>query len=170
MSPFSDKPGELAVDNVRSLAPYVPGKPIEELERESASQHHQAGVERESLRRVRWLSPPKSALADTWLYPDGSGHALAEAGQNSASASTRSRWQRFERRAGAAGRGLPEAGPSCLPQYGFAVYPIAIQATGATGVMVPALPAGFEYASWATTSRHGARHQHAHPRGVHRQP
>ena len=27
-------PGDLAVDNVRTLAPYVPGKPIEELERE----------------------------------------------------------------------------------------------------------------------------------------
>ncbi len=27
-------PGELAVDHVRSLSPYVPGKPIEELQRE----------------------------------------------------------------------------------------------------------------------------------------
>ena len=28
------RPGDLAVDCVRTLAPYVPGKPIEELERE----------------------------------------------------------------------------------------------------------------------------------------
>ena len=34
MSPFSDTPGDLAVEHVRSLAPYVPGKPIDELERE----------------------------------------------------------------------------------------------------------------------------------------
>ena len=27
-------PGDLAVENVRTLAPYVPGKPIEELERD----------------------------------------------------------------------------------------------------------------------------------------
>ena len=34
MSPFHDTPGELAVACVRSLSPYVPGKPIEELQRE----------------------------------------------------------------------------------------------------------------------------------------
>ena len=34
MSPSINKPGDLAVDCVRSLSPYVPGKPIEELQRE----------------------------------------------------------------------------------------------------------------------------------------
>src|SRR5215213_832657 len=34
MSSSSTDPGLLAVDNVRSLSPYVPGKPIEELQRE----------------------------------------------------------------------------------------------------------------------------------------
>ena len=44
-------PAILAVDNVRTLSPYVPGKPIEELRaRARHHRHHQAGVERESLR------------------------------------------------------------------------------------------------------------------------
>ena len=34
MSPKIPDPGHLAVDHVRSLSPYVPGKPIEELQRE----------------------------------------------------------------------------------------------------------------------------------------
>ena len=34
MPPMLTDPGVLAVDNVKSLSPYVPGKPIEELQRE----------------------------------------------------------------------------------------------------------------------------------------
>ena len=34
MPPMLTDPGLLAVDNVQSLSPYVPGKPIEELQRE----------------------------------------------------------------------------------------------------------------------------------------
>ena len=44
-------PNSLAAPGVRTLAPYVPGKPLEELEREyGITRQHQAGLERESAR------------------------------------------------------------------------------------------------------------------------
>jgi histidinol-phosphate aminotransferase len=145
MSPFLS-PGDLALDCVRTLAPYVPGKPIEELQRELgltdiiklASNENPFGASPLALAAMQ------RAIADTWLYPDGSGHLLkqklaAKLGVDSAQITL--------------GNGsndvlvmLAEAflGPgleAVYSQYGFAVYPIAVQATGATGVVTPALPA-----------------------------
>src|SRR6185295_4426426 len=143
MSPFL--PGELAVDNVRTLAPYVPGKHIEELERELgttniiklASNENPFGPSPQAIEAMQ------RALADSWLYPDGSGHLLK---------------QKLASKLGVApnqitlGNGsndalvlLAEAFlkpglEAVYSQYAFAVYPIAIQAAGAKGVMVPALP------------------------------
>jgi histidinol-phosphate aminotransferase len=136
-------PGRLAVDHVRSLSPYVPGKPIEELQRELgltdiiklASNENPFGPSPRALEAMR------RALEDTWLYPDGSGHALkhklaAKLGVSAAQITL--------------GNGsndvlvlLTEAflGPgleAIHSQYGFAVYPIAIQAAGATGVVTAA--------------------------------
>ena len=139
-------PGDLALDCVRTLAPYVPGKPIEELQRELgltdiiklASNENPYGASPLALTAMQ------RAIADTWLYPDGSGHVLK---------------QKLATRLGVdtsqitLGNGsndllvmLAEAflGPALeavYSQYAFAVYPIAVQATGATGVVAPALPA-----------------------------
>src|SRR3982751_1825928 len=74
---FTD-PGALAVDNVRTLAPYVPGKPIEELERELgitniiklASNENPFGPSPLAIEAMR------GALSESWLYPDGSGQVL----------------------------------------------------------------------------------------------
>jgi len=143
MSPFSNSPGDLAVDCVRTLAPYVPGKPIEELQRELgltdiiklASNENPFGASPQALDAMQ------RAIADTWLYPDGSGHILK---------------QKLAARLGVdstqitLGNGsndllvmLAEAflAPgleAVYSQYAFAVYPIAVQATGATGVVTPA--------------------------------
>ena len=139
-------PGDLALDCVRTLAPYVPGKPIEELQRELgltdiiklASNENPFGASPAALAAMQ------RAIADTWLYPDGSGHLLkqklaAKLGVDSTQITL--------------GNGsndllvmLAEAflGPgleAVYSQYAFAVYPIAVQATGATGVVTPALPA-----------------------------
>ena len=147
MSPESPDPGRLAVDNVRSLSPYVPGKPIEELQRELgiadiiklASNENPFGPSPKALERMR------AALGDAWLYPDGSGHALK---------------QKLAAKLGVQpgqitlGNGsndvlvlLAEAflkpGLEAIhSQYAFAVYPIAIQAVGAVGIVTPATPAG----------------------------
>jgi histidinol-phosphate aminotransferase len=139
------EPGQLAVDNVRSLSPYVPGKPIEELRRELgltdiiklASNENPFGPSPRALAAMR------GALEDVWLYPDGSGHVLkqklaAKLGVQPAQITL--------------GNGsndvlvlLAEAflkpGLEAIhSQYAFAVYPIAIQAAGAVGVVTPATP------------------------------
>ncbi|HEV7609381.1 MAG TPA: histidinol-phosphate transaminase [Steroidobacteraceae bacterium] len=146
MSPSLTDPGQLAVDSVRSLSPYVPGKPIEELQRELglediiklASNENPAGASPLALAAMQ------RALTESWLYPDGSGHALktrlaAKLGVDIARITL--------------GNGsndllvlLAEAFlqpglEAIYSQYAFAVYPIAIQATGATGVVTPANPA-----------------------------
>ncbi|HUR26760.1 MAG TPA: histidinol-phosphate transaminase, partial [Planctomycetota bacterium] len=63
-------PGDLAVENVRTLAPYVPGKPIEELERELritgiiklASNENPFGPSPKALAAMH------ATLSDAWLY------------------------------------------------------------------------------------------------------
>lgn len=129
---------------VRSIAPYVPGKPVSELERELgianiiklASNENPLGPSPRALEAMR------RALDEAWVYPDGSGHALKQV---------------IRRRLGPApdrvtlGNGsndlivlLAEAflGPgteAVYSQYCFAVYPLATAATGAKGIAVPAL-------------------------------
>lgn len=142
----SDSPGALAVDNVRTLAPYVPGKPIEELERELGIRNiiKLASNENPFGPGPAAIEAMQRCLADSWLYPDGSGHVLK---------------QKLAARLGVAanqitlGNGSNDAlvllaeaflqpgSEAVYSEYAFAVYPIAIQATGAAGVMVPALPA-----------------------------
>ena len=146
MSPKSPDPGQLAVDNVRSLSPYVPGKPIEELQRELgisdiiklASNENPFGPSPRALERMR------AALDDAWLYPDGSGHALKQ------KLASKLAVQPHQITLGNGSNDvlvlLAEAflkpGLEAIhSQYAFAVYPIAIQAVGAVGVVTPATPA-----------------------------
>ena len=140
-------PGRLAVAAVRALSPYVPGKPISELERELgirdiiklASNENPYGPAPEVQSAMR------AALAEVELYPDGSCHELKLA---------------LARRHGVAaecltiGNGsndllmlLAEAfltpdSSAVYSQYGFAIYPLVIRATSATAIEVPALGAG----------------------------
>jgi histidinol-phosphate aminotransferase len=146
MADVAGDPGELAVENVRTLAPYVPGKPIEELERELgitgiiklASNENPFGPSPNALAAMH------ATLSDAWLYPDGSGYVLKH---------------KLAAKLGVAveqltlGNGsndvlvlLAEAFlrpglEAVYSRYAFAIYPIAIQATGATGVVAEALPA-----------------------------
>ncbi|HEY4972542.1 MAG TPA: hypothetical protein VII41_02975, partial [Steroidobacteraceae bacterium] len=74
-------PGRLAVPAVRELSPYVPGKPISELQRELgindivklASNENPYGPSPNALAAMR------AALEDVWLYPDGGCHELKQA-------------------------------------------------------------------------------------------
>ncbi|HEX2494914.1 MAG TPA: aminotransferase class I/II-fold pyridoxal phosphate-dependent enzyme, partial [Steroidobacter sp.] len=142
-------PQILAAPGVRTLAPYVPGKPIEELEREY-------GI-RDSIKLAsneNPLGPGPRALAaiaessrQIGLYPDGGGFALKQA---------------LARKHGCSvsqitlGNGSNDvlvliAEAFLTPQveavysrYAFAVYPIAVQATGAAARVAPAYPAEHE--------------------------
>jgi len=139
-------PAAYAAAAVRDLAPYLPGKPLEELEREY-------GI-RESIKLAsneNPLGPGPRALAaiaatagEIGLYPDGSGHALKQA---------LARKHGWPLEGITLGNGsndvlvliaeafLTAQSEAVYSQYGFAVYPIAVQATGATSRVAPAHPA-----------------------------
>ena len=146
MSPSVKMPGDLAVDCVKSLSPYVPGKPIEELQRELGIRDiiKLASNENPFGPSPRALAAMHATLGDAWLYPDGSGHQLkhklaAKLGVNVDQLTL--------------GNGsndvlvliaeafLKPGLEAVYSQFAFAVYPIATQATGADGVVAPALPA-----------------------------
>ncbi|MEK6775400.1 MAG: histidinol-phosphate transaminase, partial [bacterium] len=71
----------LVPEHIRSLVPYVPGKPVEELERELglrnsiklASNENPLGPSPRALEAVR------GAMANIHRYPDGSGYYLKRA-------------------------------------------------------------------------------------------
>jgi histidinol-phosphate aminotransferase len=135
----------MAAPGVRTLAPYVPGKPPEQLERE-------LGV-RDSIKLASNENPlgagPRAraalaaASAGAGMYPDGNGHELR----------TRlAEKHGVTREQVTLGNGsndvlvlLAEAflTPECeavYSQYAFAVYPSAVQATGAVARIARALP------------------------------
>lgn len=138
-------PTSLVARPVRALAPYVPGKPIEELEREY-------GI-RDSLKLASNENPfgpgPRAraaiaAAADqVGLYPDGNGFALKQAlaakhrcavdcitlgnGSNDVLAMLAEAF-------------LTPQDEAVYSQYAFAVYSIVVQATGATARIAPANP------------------------------
>jgi histidinol-phosphate aminotransferase len=141
MPPFD--PSQLASPYVRTLAPYVPGKPLEELEREYgirdsiklASNENPLGPG--ALARKAMVT----AAAEIGLYPDGNGFALKQALATKHDCSIDSI---------TLGNGsndvlvmLAEAflttdSEAVYSQFAFAVYPIVVQAAGAKARVAPA--------------------------------
>ncbi|NNM69563.1 MAG: histidinol-phosphate transaminase [Gallionella sp.] len=140
---------DLAPAYIRAIAPYQPGKPISELERELgitdivklASNENPLGASPKAVAAAR------AALDDVGLYPDGNGYALKDA---------------LAQRYGVAldqvvlgngsndllelaARAYLTAGDRAIySDHAFAVYPLAIQAVGATGISVPAKDFGHD--------------------------
>jgi histidinol-phosphate aminotransferase len=138
-------PCEAVAPHIKAIAPYVPGKPISELAREMgidaadiiklASNENPLGASPKALEAAR------ASLGDIALYPDGAGFALKAA---------------ISRKLGVAGREivlgngsndvldmaarafLGPGSSAVYAQYAFAVYPIATQTVGASGIEVPA--------------------------------
>jgi histidinol-phosphate aminotransferase len=140
-------PGRLGVPALKKLAPYQPGKPIAELERELGI----ANIVKLASNENHWGPSPKAlqalhaALPDIWLYPDGSCHELKTA------LSTHLGLSEDHLTLGNGSNDLlvllAEAflGPgtnAVYSQYGFAYYPLVTLATGAEPREVPALPVG----------------------------
>ena len=143
---MSFDPSKLAAPSVRTLAPYVPGKPIEELEREYgirdivklASNENPLGPGSQARAAMA------QALQEIGLYPDGGGFALKQAlaakhgcapecitlgnGSNDVLVMLAEAFL------------TPEA-EAVYSQYAFAVYPIAVQAVGAVARVANAYPA-----------------------------
>jgi histidinol-phosphate aminotransferase len=153
-------PTSLIAPAVRNLAPYVPGKPLDELEREYgirdsiklASNENPLGpgpLAREAI---------AAASAQIGLYPDGNGYALKRALAEKHGCAIESI---------TLGNGsndvlvmlaeafLTPATEAIYSQYAFAVYPIAVQASGAQARVAPALapdnsmPLGHDLAAMA---------------------
>jgi histidinol-phosphate aminotransferase len=138
--------GDLAaLEYVRAIAPYQPGKPIEELAREFglkpesivklASNENPLGVPGSARRAIA------AAMADLGRYPDGNGFDLKSA--LASRFDVPQSWLTL----GAGSNDILEMaaatmlapGRSCVyAQYSFAVYQLATQARGARAIVVPA--------------------------------
>jgi histidinol-phosphate aminotransferase len=140
---------ELVALPVRSLAPYVPGKPIEELEREYGIRDSIKLASNENPFGAGTLAQEAigQAARQVGLYPDGNGFSLKRALASKHNCSMECI---------TLGNGsndvlvmLAEAflttqEEAVYSQYAFAVYPIVVQATGATARVAQALPEGSE--------------------------
>ncbi|GAB4125587.1 MAG: histidinol-phosphate transaminase [Sideroxydans sp.] len=140
---------ELAPAYIRAIAPYQPGKPISELERELgisgivklASNENPLGASAASVAAMQ------EAIKTIALYPDGNGFELKDA---------------LHKRYGVAhdcitlGNGsndlleltarafLTVGDRAVYSAHAFAVYALATQAVGATGITVPAVNYGHD--------------------------
>ncbi|GIK86672.1 MAG: histidinol-phosphate aminotransferase 2 [Betaproteobacteria bacterium] len=144
----------LAPDHVRRIAPYVPGKPVEELARE-------LGLDPAGIVKLASNENPRgpgprvraaiaAAVDEIARYPDGNGFALKAA---------------LAARLGVGpaqivlGNGsndvlelvslafLEPGDAAVYAQHAFAVYPLATQARGAAGIEVPARDFGHDLAA-----------------------
>ena len=128
---------------VLTIHPYVPGKPVSDLERELGLTRISKLASNEN---PLGASPAVTAaitrqLSEIARYPDGSAYQLKE---------TLAQFLNVDMSQIAVGNGSNEllelvarvfAGPGdevIYSQYGFAVYPLSAQVVGATGVEVPA--------------------------------
>lgn len=135
----------LAVKGVQGLQPYQPGKPIEELERELgvsntlklASNENPMGPSRNVIEAL------SSIGSELNLYPDGGGFELkARLAQklNVASAQITLGNGSNDVLDMIARAFLGEGREAIYSEYAFAVYPISVQAVGATARVSKALP------------------------------
>jgi histidinol-phosphate aminotransferase len=140
---------DLAVSGVAELQPYVPGKPIEELQRQYGVRDVVKLASNENP-----LGPSKAALAaiakaskDVTRYPDGNGYglkmALAEKLQLAPEQITLGNGSNDVLELVA--RAFASKGDEVIfSEHAFAVYPIAAKAIGATGVATPAKDYGHD--------------------------
>lgn len=134
-----------APDYIRSISPYIPGKPISELAREMGIAEEKI-VKLASNENPLGMSPKAHAAAQAALqelarYPDGSGFELKSA----ISAKIGIPAEQIVLGAGSnelldlTARTFLHAGTSAVySQHAFAVYPIATHTSGATGISTPA--------------------------------
>ncbi len=135
---------ELAAPGVQQLKPYIPGKPVETLERELGVTNSLKLASNENPLGPSPLAveAAQSVVASVNFYPDGSGYKLVEA---------LSSLHRVRADSITLGNGsndvleliarafLTPQHSAVFSQYAFAVYPIVTQAIGATAKVAPAL-------------------------------
>ncbi|MBS0321145.1 MAG: histidinol-phosphate transaminase [Proteobacteria bacterium] len=141
----------LAPEYIRSIAPYVPGKPVEELARELGldAAHIVKLASNENPRGPgpRVLAALTAAATELPRYPDGNGFALKAALSARFAVSP----EHIVLGNGSndilelAAQAFLRPGDSAVyAQHAFAVYPLATQARGARGIEVPARDFGHD--------------------------
>ena len=155
---------KLAVTGVQSLHPYLPGKPVDELAREQglavedivklASNENPLGPAPSSLAAI------EKTVSELARYPDGNLYNLREA--LSQKLSVQPAQITF-------GNGsndvlvllaecfLKEGRTAVFSEYAFLVYPIAVQASGAESIVVPAKDYGHDLEAMAKAIRSDTR-------------
>lgn len=140
---------QLAPDYIRAIAPYQPGKPIAELERELgisgivklASNENPLGCSPKALVAMQ------EALKTVALYPDGNGFELKDA------LSTKFGVAHSQIVLGNGSNDMLEltarafltvGDRAVYSDHAFAVYPLATQAVGGIGISVPAKDYGHD--------------------------
>ncbi len=143
--PVHSAVAKLAPEYIKAIAPYQGGKPISELAREMGLQVEDI-VKLASNENPLGISPKadfaiQEALLDIARYPDGNSFALRDAVSKKFSVAP----NQLVFGNGSndilelAARAFLTAGCETIySQHAFAVYPLVTQATGATGVVVPA--------------------------------
>ncbi len=136
---------KMAVPGVQKLNPYIPGKPISELERELgidniiklASNENPLGPSPKAMQAI------EKEMSELALYPDGNGFelkkALAKKHDVDMDCITLGNGSNDVLVLLAEAYLTPEHS-AIYSQYSFAVYPIAIQAVGAEHQMIAATP------------------------------
>jgi histidinol-phosphate aminotransferase len=130
---------------VASLKPYVPGKPVEELERELgiadsvklASNENPLGLSRKALEALN-----KGLLENLNRYPDGGGYYLKQALSHELGVGEEQLilGNGSNELIDVAVRTFMRPGEEAVMAWpSFVVYPMAVQAQGCTGVKVPLL-------------------------------
>jgi histidinol-phosphate aminotransferase len=155
---------DLAPPNVRAIAPYVPGKPIAETARElgipqerilkMASNENPLGPSPKAVAAIR------EALGDLNYYPDGSGYELkrALAGRFAVAPEAIVLGNGSNDVLELVARAFLRAGDSAVySQHAFMVYPLVVQAIGATGIVVPARGFGNDLEAMAQAVRGDTR-------------
>ncbi len=139
----------LAVTGVRSLQPYQPGKPLDELEREYGIRNAVKLASNENP-----LGPGEKALAaieqhltDLSRYPDGNGFALkkALAKKHAVELDQLTLGNGSNDILEFLARAFVAPGDEVIfSEHAFAVYPIVTQAVGGRAVVVPAKNHGYD--------------------------
>jgi len=140
---------ELAPPYIRAIAPYQPGKPIAELERELGIS---GIVKLASNENPLGCSPLATAamheaIKTIALYPDGNGFELKDAlsGRYGVEHARIVLGNGSNDMLELAARAFLTVGNKAVySAHAFAVYPLATQAVGATGISVPAINYGHD--------------------------
>ena len=147
-------------ENIKSISPYVPGKPIEELERELgisnsiklASNENPLGPSTKAVNAI------KKAVAGLNRYPDGSGFYLSEklAKQLGVEISQIILGNGSNELIELAVRTFVQPGDEVVSaDPSFVVYKMITQAAGGTNVIVPCKELTHDLDAWRTASPTG---------------